>query len=82
MVGSCPNCDKLFDADGFWEHKSKEDGVPLYYCKCGTVFDENYEKVNANMKGLGDHNMDGYIKGSRLRTVSEKTKKRLLKELE
>jgi hypothetical protein len=32
-IGTCPNCDKGIDLDGFWEH-----GVEtLFYCECGRV---------------------------------------------
>jgi hypothetical protein len=36
MLNDCPNCEKLFDFDGFWEH-----GDPtLYLCGCGTILRE------------------------------------------
>ena len=35
-IAQCPNCERIFDFDGFFEH-----GVPtLYYCECGKVYDK------------------------------------------
>lgn len=34
-VGTCPDCDKMIDIDGYVEH-----GHPtLFYCECGKVYD-------------------------------------------
>lgn len=73
MMGACLRCDRLYDADGFWEHESKEDGVPLYKCSCGNIFNKAGKTVKADLKGLEDYS-DGFIKGSRL-LVSRKVTK-------
>lgn len=65
MMGTCSKCDKLYDADGFWEHESKKDGTPLYKCSCGNVFDKSGKTVKANLIGLENYS-DGFIRGSRL----------------
>lgn len=34
-IGTCPNCEKGIDIDGYVEH-----GIPtLFYCECGKIYD-------------------------------------------
>lgn len=63
MIDECPNCQKPYDHDGFYEHRTET----LYYCACQAVFDSDhklYSKEQIDMEGLT--NQGGlFIKASR-----------------
>ena len=64
MLGTCPSCNQLFDADGFYEH-----GVPtLYWCVCGTIVDQKgtiIPKEKVDLSGLNESGL--FIKAARLK---------------
>jgi len=65
MLWTCPICDDLYDADGYWEHGYEV----LYLCKCGVILNKQEDVVppeRVDMQGLENQDRGLFIKASRL----------------
>jgi len=54
MIGTCPNCEKAIDLDGFFEH-----GQPtLFYCECGKIYEGGNHPLSSDLIELPIEDVD------------------------